>query len=827
MKSIGIKLADGTFYPVMEEGDLEKKVLEVTTVTDNQTTVQIDLYRSEENTMNDAEYVDSLEITGLVPHPNGEPNLQLELSMDEEGELHAAVKDPETGASSTIQVALVSRSIAERSEPANFALGPNTLAEDALAGVAAVDSVLRNETDPDAPEMPDFTAPDDSLVSDTFFNEGQVIADDNLISDTPATDDDLIIDPLDFNAIEPEKEDDEEKIIDRDGTAFSFLDETPAESSEKKSEGTAETAAAENTEADISNQSGYASFDTDSSNPDDVLKGISADSFLTIDGSENSGDEGFQVPPQLLDGNLFDDVPAATYPEITDESAENFSDEPDSAAEDFIPPEDSDNQNDSETTAVEKDGLDEVMENPFPDTQLNDIDLSDFDDGTKDAAADADNNFGLPEFDDIPTDTGTLTADITVPPAEDEKTSAVEKFDEPEPTVEKDYTVAPTAIDDTDFSQLTGDDYTMPEPKDDSADFPDFNTFDTRETPASDPLPPAADDIDLNLPDFDADTFDDDFNKITGKKDSDTVEGLPEFDDPFASLSSPTANTDFEVPDFDAPARSQDSDFFGLPDDTNAVFEGNADPSSPEEDPFADAYDIEKDDYHDETNRSKAKRYAVISAICAFICILAVVFAVLIIPRLNKRKTENQQIAQTSVTKTDENTVVEIKPAENTNSSTTVSTATDNAASGTKEKDAATAKSSEEKEPAISSSKDESTSTPNTAEAKDTKPAAQTTAPAKNDISKPQPAAPKEAITAREDAIVVARTPAAVVPAPPAKPANRLADIKYQVRWGDTLWDISNAYYKNPWRYTRIADYNNIRNPDFIRAGQVLLIPAE
>ena len=62
MKTIGIKLADGTFYPVLTEGTADKKELNLTTVKDDQTTVQVDLYRSESGTMDDAEYVDTLEI---------------------------------------------------------------------------------------------------------------------------------------------------------------------------------------------------------------------------------------------------------------------------------------------------------------------------------------------------------------------------------------------------------------------------------------------------------------------------------------------------------------------------------------------------------------------------------------------------------------------------------------------------------------------------------------------------------------------------------------------------------------------------------------------
>ncbi|MDR2743141.1 MAG: LysM peptidoglycan-binding domain-containing protein [Treponema sp.] len=47
----------------------------------------------------------------------------------------------------------------------------------------------------------------------------------------------------------------------------------------------------------------------------------------------------------------------------------------------------------------------------------------------------------------------------------------------------------------------------------------------------------------------------------------------------------------------------------------------------------------------------------------------------------------------------------------------------------------------------------------------------------------------------------------------------------YRIRWGDTLWDISEAFYRNPWLYPRIARFNSIRNPDFIISGRTIRIP--
>ena len=116
MKTIGIKLADGTFYPVLEEGEPKKRMLDLTTAKDNQTKVQIDLYRSENGTMEDAEYVDTLEVTKLNPHPNGEPELHLSVGLDENNNLTAEVVDPETGKKSETEVHLVSRTEAERAE---------------------------------------------------------------------------------------------------------------------------------------------------------------------------------------------------------------------------------------------------------------------------------------------------------------------------------------------------------------------------------------------------------------------------------------------------------------------------------------------------------------------------------------------------------------------------------------------------------------------------------------------------------------------------------------------------------------------------------------
>jgi nucleoid-associated protein YgaU len=48
----------------------------------------------------------------------------------------------------------------------------------------------------------------------------------------------------------------------------------------------------------------------------------------------------------------------------------------------------------------------------------------------------------------------------------------------------------------------------------------------------------------------------------------------------------------------------------------------------------------------------------------------------------------------------------------------------------------------------------------------------------------------------------------------------------YVVKSGDNLSNISKSFYGNSNEYTKIAQANNISNPDKIRVGQELKIPA-
>ncbi len=63
---IGVKLADGSFYPVLEQEFAGRKKLVVTTAQDNQDTVQIDLFRGQEGRAEQSGYIGSLVIEKYI-----------------------------------------------------------------------------------------------------------------------------------------------------------------------------------------------------------------------------------------------------------------------------------------------------------------------------------------------------------------------------------------------------------------------------------------------------------------------------------------------------------------------------------------------------------------------------------------------------------------------------------------------------------------------------------------------------------------------------------------------------------------------------------------
>ncbi|MCX7788069.1 MAG: Hsp70 family protein [Spirochaetes bacterium] len=95
---IGIKTADGKLFPILQEDEKTKKRVILTTVRDDQPLVHIDLYRGKGEQMEAAELVGRLRIEHVPPSKQGEPDIELLLGMDTEGNLisKAKVDSPNT-----------------------------------------------------------------------------------------------------------------------------------------------------------------------------------------------------------------------------------------------------------------------------------------------------------------------------------------------------------------------------------------------------------------------------------------------------------------------------------------------------------------------------------------------------------------------------------------------------------------------------------------------------------------------------------------------------------------------------------------------------------
>lgn len=104
MSHIGIKLANHKFFPILDENEVIEKDLELTTVRDNQESVQINLFKKTDDS--DPEYIGSLMIEDIAPQLKGDATITLKLKMDEDKNLSAEAVDINSGAKQSLELSL-------------------------------------------------------------------------------------------------------------------------------------------------------------------------------------------------------------------------------------------------------------------------------------------------------------------------------------------------------------------------------------------------------------------------------------------------------------------------------------------------------------------------------------------------------------------------------------------------------------------------------------------------------------------------------------------------------------------------------------------------
>ena len=686
MKMIGIKLADGSFYPIMEEGKPCRKNLGLTTVKDNQTRVLVDLYRSKTGTMEDAEYVDSLQIDNLVEHPNGEANISLNIALDENNKLSADMNDPETGGTSNANITLVSRTVEERLEPTNYEL--------------VMDSV-EDEVSENAVETEELSEIDDSF---------DIPVEENIddISEEEITEESKMEEPINEET-EPKKEKNNTGAMVAGGivagggllAAAALLNKKNKEKEEAELQ--EETANDEVVQEDVEDtDDSVEAFEEDSSS-DKTVEG----SIEEME-SNASSDEMFE--------NSLSDM------DFADESIDETTDFSENETADFSIPDDT--LGDKEDSSFDLDDNSENTESAESDDIL--ADLPDFEETEVESepALESDASaFGIADFSE---DT---SIDDSVEETEQIQDSATEDFDK---TVVDDFSVEEPLVNDNVFEDEAFENAdTVSDSDTEEFSLPD--DLDSQETVASEELTSEElssdeienqndDNFDLDLPDF-------------PEIDNESTENLDDIssDDNFFDTISDSEDENMNNNLVNDNTPSNGINFAGLYD--QETVEGD---SSLQED------EVQK----------KTKAPVIICIICAIICIIATLLILFVVPSkynlLTSRNTKNTEEVQIV-----EEVKEEVPPVE--------------------------------------------------------------------EIQPVEEIVPE----AKEDEVVVVTEPEQVIPEPPVEPEVKPQNITYKIKWGDTLWDIADTYYKNPWRYRKIARFNNIKNPDYIISGTTIEIPVE
>lgn len=835
MKTIGIKLADGSFYPLLEDGKPSKKSINLTTVQDNQTIVHVDVYRSETGTMEGAEYIDTLEIKDLKPHTNGEPSFNLDIGIDENNELSANIHDPETGNANTTQVELSSKifsqvqnppihfekdptiSEATSEEDSGVMLDDNTLSEGNFLS-ANQDDFEQNQQDSDED---DFTISQDEIENIGFGNQNKEQEANEMLGASPNDEDfsfdllndeqknksaeenlneeNIVDDNFDFADLENSVDlndisfDDDSNVEDIDATVTDISDEKSDNSDEKTPEKNSDEFVASPVGIKVSKGHKHSS-EKKVPSVDEVLAENAAD--LTSD-SDATSTASFNKSDVSAESSETSDEPSEGFGEQTESSSDQNEDF-DTISETSAEPSD-DFSAISESSSNQTESFDTTIENFAEQESDIDLDLPDFNVSTENSDTKSDDSFAsdtLSEETDTFANTSESSADTTDNFSEVRENFTNQTQDFSTDDVPEDFAATTDAFSEqtksfnkpSDASSNQTENQTQ-NASDDFSDFPDFSN-------------------DFSTDGLDDETFGNENQNDDSSSENSKISAVglsSAFDN---DIGEPDLSTDELDDSFDANFDDSDLDSLKTKDPT---FE-------PKNDMFSDLYDKEtiegNSSYSAEDDVKKKTKVPVIICItCAIICILAALFVLFLIPSKFNLLKKSQKANENTNTEF-ENQQENLNQTEKTETELLSEVPTDE-----NQENAEDFNLIEELEDVTETQENPS----------DLIEENQANFESENSNQQNQQVESEENSqnAAQEDEIVIAENPQNLVPKEPEPSTKTPEIIRYKIKWGDTLWDISNAYYKNPWRYKYLANYNGIKNPDYIISGTWLLIPAE
>ncbi len=695
-KLIGLKLADGTFYPVLKEGIPEKKHLKLTASGDNQTSMKIELFKASDDSFQDAEYIQTLVLDQMIPQKKEDHLIDFVVNLDENNNLKADLNDAKSGIEKTATISLpVSGDddfvietpvIGASDELSDFNDIDINIEETAPASAESADSIVEDFLSQPFTEEGIATAGTTDEISDKslpdfgdFDTSTEAVAEESFTESLPDFDD---ID----TSIESSVEEPAEEILpdfnDFDTTAETSADDIVLESP------VGETAEGLPVFDDIEDSSAVSTDAADSVVEDFLSQPVTEEGIATAGTTDEISDK------SLPDFGDFDTSTETVVEESSTETLPDFGNI-DTSTESFV---------------------EESSDEALPD-------FGDFDTSTELYAEDPSDGT-LPDFKDFdtPAEVAAETSlDESLPDFSDIDASVENSLEDSSGQVLPDST-------DSDIPTET----VVDEPREE--ELPDFGDFDITGDSAS--METTGSEVEeADLPSFDDSDFDD-----AGFAAAATAS--------FADSSVTKDSVDDFSPenfDIDLQLNSEDDLYsMDLGDDADS-FESAPQDRQSDDDTYTQSPGITDFDFLDK--KTRIPFVPLVCIICAVVSLLCMLGMFLLF--LNGKS---------------KNTVPVQPTAQEQRNSISVYTQ-------------------------------------------------------ETEIEKPVQAA-----VARDNVIVVVDSPV-VVPSVPEKIVTAADEKKYKVKWGDTLWDIAESYYKNPWMYKKIASVNNIKNPDFILSGTWIVLP--
>jgi hypothetical protein len=106
MATIGIKIANGNFYPLLDENARQKKEFVLIPARKGQKVAQINFYKSESRIMEDAQYIGGLSIGNREIEMDEDTAIALTIVSNGQGEISVAVKNTKTDEFQQLAIAL-------------------------------------------------------------------------------------------------------------------------------------------------------------------------------------------------------------------------------------------------------------------------------------------------------------------------------------------------------------------------------------------------------------------------------------------------------------------------------------------------------------------------------------------------------------------------------------------------------------------------------------------------------------------------------------------------------------------------------------------------